>query len=186
MSNKTFVDEAAPPDLISEIINGFQYETTVDVPGPKGSVFRFVIGVLWEDEDRAIIRNVGLRINPHDYEARLMEMRFERVVQSIVSITNVQSEILWTVRDPNLSEEQVRARSMHLRKILGHLPKTVEYLYEKYLTLCKKRDDDFVQAIADLKKSSRTPAEPVGDGNDLPDSLLSGEDGGKSSEPGAH
>lgn len=176
MNAKNIIEETSPPDVITQIVNGFQYETTVEVPGPNGSVFLFTLGVLWEDETRAMVREIGFRINPQDYEAKLMEVRFETVVRAVVSVERKDPNTKWMATGDN--EEETRARKKHLRNMLDKIPRTVEYLYEEYMKLSKKRDTDFLEALEDLKKSLRMPDELGSKESDLLTDLTSGVDGG--------
>lgn len=157
----TTKEQNAPPDVIQKLIEGFQFDTQVQVPGPNGDIYLFTIGVLWDDEVRALQREVGFRIQPNDFVARELETRFETVLRSIISIIHPASnKPMWEVISKDLDAEEMRFRRAHLRGILDKLPRTVEYLHQEYLKLVVKRDKDFDEAIEDIKKSSRTPSLP--------------------------
>ena len=150
-------DSAAPPDVISKIVTGFQYETVVDVPGPEGEIFKFKLGVLWDDEERALQREIGFRIASNDFITRELEIRFETVLRATVSIGHPTSDE-WFILSSEFDDEETRFRRGHYRKLLSKMPRTVEYLYREYMKLVAKRDKDFDGAIEDIKKSLRTPS----------------------------
>lgn len=175
----TTKEQNAPPDVIQKLIEGFQFDTQVQVPGPNGDIYLFTIGVLWDDEVRALQRDVGFRIQPNDFVARELETRFETVLRSIISIIHPASnEPMWEVISKDLDAEEMRFRRAHLRDILDKLPRTVEYLHQEYLKLVVKRDKDFDEAIEDIKKSSRTPSLPDNLKSNPQNDSESGEAGG--------
>lgn len=172
-------EQNAPPDVVQKLIEGFQYDTQVKVPGPNGDTYLFTIGVLWDDEVRALQRDIGFRIQLNDYVARELETRFETVLRSIISIIHPASKKpVWYVISEDLDAEEMRFRREYLRDILDKLPRTVEYLHQEYLKLVAKRDKDFDEAIEDIKKSSRTQSLPDKLKDNLPNDSESGEAGG--------
>lgn len=172
-------EQNAPPDVVQKLIEGFQFDTQVKVPGPNGDTYLFTIGVLWDDEVRALQREIGFRIQPNDFVARELETRFETVLRSIISIIYPASnEPVWDVISKDLDAEEMRFRREYLRDILDKLPRTVEYLYQEYQKLVTKRDKDFDEAIEDIKKSSRTQSLPDKLKGNLPNDSESGEAGG--------
>ena len=175
----TTKEQNAPPDIIQRIIEGFQFDAQVKVPGPHGDTYLFTIGVLWDDEVRALQREVGFRIQPSDFVARELETRFETVLRSIISISYpASSEPPWEVLSKDLTDEDVRFRRAHLRSILDKQPRTVEYLYSEYSKLVIKRDKEFDEAIEDIKKPLRTPSLPDRLEGNPQTGLESGEAGG--------
>lgn len=156
-TEKTF-KAVEPPDIINEIVNGFQYETTVDVPGVEGRSYQVTLGVLWNDEIRDIQRDIGRRVSPNDFISRELETQFETVVRAIVSIGTSGLDTPWQITVPD--EEDTRARKGKLRQMLGKLPRTVAYLYDKYNELVHQRDTAYDAALELIKKSSRTPIPP--------------------------
>lgn len=178
MSNETM-----PPDIIKELVKGFQYQADVQIPGPNGESYVFTIGVLWDDEERALQREIGLRINPNDFVARQLESRYETVVRSCIAIAvKDRKDEPWQVIILG-DEEETRYRRQELRKILDKLPKTIEHLYDKYTELVARRNEEFQKAVDDIKKSSRTPStlenlDIEETTSDSPSDSPSGEDGG--------
>jgi len=176
MSEKIIADEAAPPDIIRRIIEGFQYETSVIVPGANGEDYKVQLGTLWDDEIRQLQREIGARINPSDFITRDLESRFEVVVRATISITSPDGYAVWQVLSSN--EEATRYRRQKLRELYGRLPRTVVYLYEKYRELERRRDTEFDAGIERIKKSSQMPDVPDKMMENLPESSSSGEVGG--------
>jgi len=166
-------EHVSPPPEIEDMIRGFQYETTVEVPGHEGRTHRVTLGLLWEDETRLMQIEIGRRISPNDYVARELETRFETVVRAVVSIDDWKTMV-------SSDEAEHRARRAHLRRILSKQPRLVSYLYDEYLKIESKRDRDYDARIDEIKKSSRTQEEPDLPEEDIhtPSSSTSGEDGG--------
>lgn len=172
-------EKTAPPDVILKLIEGFQFETQVSIPGHNSNTYLFTIGVLWDDEIRALQREIGFRIQSHDFVARELETRFETVIRSIISITHPASnDPTWEVLCKDFDDEEVRFRRKHLRDILDKQPRTVEYLHTEYMKLEAKRDKEFNEAIEEIKKSLRPPSLPEKLKGDLQSDSTSGEAGG--------
>lgn len=179
-------ERGAPPDIIQQLVHGFQYETKVDIPGPNGEAYSVTIGVLWGDEIRELQRDVGYKVNINDFVSRELETRFETVVRATINITAPHvRDGSWDVIISDDAEE-TRARRLQLRALFAKMPRTVDYLFQQYQLLVQQRDAEFDKALAHLKKSSRTPNVPDELGRNLPESFSSGEDGGESIEPGSH
>ena len=168
----------SPPDVIQQLIHGFQYDTNVDIPGPNGKRYTVTIGLLWDDEIRELQRDIGFRISSHDFVSRELETKFETVIRATTKIVAVDDGgSSWEVIVPN-DIEATRARRMELRALFGKMSRTVDLLYGSYNQLERQRDREYDEALAALKKSTRTPSMPEQIGKDLLETSSSGEDGG--------
>ena len=168
----------SPPDVIQQLIHGFQYDTNVDIPGPNGKRYTVTIGLLWDDEIRELQRDIGFRISSHDFVSRELETKFETVIRATTKIVAVDDGgSSWEVIVPN-DIEATRARRMELRALFGKMSRTVDLLYGSYNQLERQRDREYDEALAALKKSTRTPSMPEQIGKDLLESSSSGGDGG--------
>lgn len=166
----------SPPASVEEIIQGYQFERTVEIPGKDGLPVPVTIGLLWDDEMREIYRETGRRVAQGDFLSRDVEVRFEILVRAIVKIGE------WECSSPDDRERDAELKS-HLRRILGKHPRMIEYLHAEYTAMRDERDRAWDEAVGEIKKSSRLPDSRETVESQLPNGSSDGEAGGGSSSP---
>ena len=153
------------PPSIEDIIQGFQYQATFDIPG-KNTNHRLTMGVLWETEVIDISIASGRQVNPADNISRSRITRLETLVQAIIQVDD------WVCADDKDAQNHKELKGVLRSSLQKFSPVTIDYLWNLYDQMRVKQDQAFREAVDELKKSMR-----LEEGVILSD-LTSGDPGG--------
>ena len=160
-----------PSPTVDDIIQGWQYQATCDLPG-KNTSHRVTMGVIWESEVIDIAVSTGRQVHPADTLSRTAIVKLETLVQAIIQIDADK----FIDQDDEFHNNELKGL---LRKCLQNsAPVITEFLWNFYEQLREKQDLSFRTAVDEIKKSTRLPGELESLGEKPSESSTSGEVGG--------